>query len=204
MDSATLRFLQQENARLREDNETLRAENFALRGYVAALEELQRAAGEIISENDLFELLDKILASAMAMLQAEDGSLMLLDEDTGDLEFVLVHSDIQHQLRGYRIPTDRGIAGWVVTHRQPLIVNTPHQDWRFSRQIDTEFNFSTRSLMAVPLAARGRVIGVIELLNKRNGEEFAETDKTLLSILGQIAGATLLELDDRLKAAEAA
>jgi GAF domain-containing protein len=84
------------------------------------------------------------------------------------------------------------------------VVNTPRQDRRFSHQVDTEFDFSTNSLVAVPLATPANVIGVIELLNKRDGQEFAETDVTLLLILAQIAASVLQQLDERLTAAEAA
>lgn len=204
MSSETLRFLQQENVRLQEENAALRAENVALRGYVSALEELHRITQDIISEEDLFELLDKILFSAMTIVGAEDGSLMLLDEETNELEFVLVHSSIQQQLLGYRIPAGQGIAGWTIVHHEPLIVNTPRQDRRFSQQVDTEFNFSTNSLIAVPMAARDNVIGVIELLNKRHGEEFAEPDVSLLLILAHIAAAALLEMEERLAEEESA
>ena len=203
MSASAVRFLQQENSRLKEENEALREENDALRGYMAALEELQVATQEIISEENLFNLLDKILYSAMDVLQAENGSLLLRDEETGELAFVLVHGDIRQELRGYRIAGDEGIAGWVATNRQPLTVNNAHQDWRFSGQIDQAFGFSTRSIICVPMLTRGKLIGVIELLNKRNDQEFSEADVTLLSILAQIAANALEEINERLDAEEA-
>ena len=203
MSTATVRFLQQENHRLAEENATLREENQALRHYVGSLKELHWATQEIVSEENLFSLLDKILHSAMAVVGAEDGSLLLLDEETNELVFVLVHGDIRHELRGYRIPGDKGIAGWMVSHREPLIINNPAQDWRFSHQVDTTFGFSTRSLIGVPMIARSKIIGVIELLNKRDNEEFTETDLTLLSILGQNAASALDEMQNRFEIEEA-
>jgi Nif-specific regulatory protein len=200
---STLRFLQQENVRLQEENAALREENQAFRGYMAALKELHWATQQIISEENLFDLLDKILHSAMAVLKAEDGSLLLLDEETNELVFVLVHGDIKNDLRGYRIANNVGIAGWVATHNQPLIVNNPAQDARFSREIDSAFNFSTDSIVAVPMTNRDKLIGVIELLNKRSGEQFSEADVTLLSILGQVAATALLEMEMRSRAEEA-
>jgi GAF domain-containing protein len=201
--TSTLRFLQQENARLKEENTSLREENLALRGYMSALEELQLATQQIISEENLFDLLDRILYSAMNVLQAEGGSLLLLDEETAGLVFVLVHSDIQQQLRGYRIPPKQGIAGSVADSGQPLIVNNPHQDRRFYQQIDTEFGFSTRSIVCVPMISRDRLVGVIELLNKSDGEEFIQADVSLLSILAQVAATALVEMQARLEAEEA-
>lgn len=203
MSTATLRFLQQENQRLVEENQALREENGALRHYVGSLKELYWATQEIVSEENLFSLLDKILHSAMTVVGAEDGSLLLLDEETNELVFVLVHGDIRNELRGYRIPSDKGIAGWMVSHREPLIINNPALDWRFSQQVDSTFGFSTRSLIGTPISARGKMIGVIELLNKRNNEEFTETDLTLLLILGQNAAIALDEMQSRFESEEA-
>ena len=203
MSTSTLRFLQQENARLQEKNELLQEENTALRGYMSALEELHEATQQIISEENLFDLLDKILYSAMNVLQAEGGSLLLRDEETGELVFVLVHGDIRQQLRGFRIEGDVGIAGWVASNRQPLIVNNPRQDRRFSTKIDEGFDFYTRSIICVPMMTASKLIGVIELLNKRDNKEFIEADVTLLSILGQVAATALQEMHERFEAEEA-
>lgn len=199
--SSALRFLQQENARLQEENKALREDSLAFRRYMEALKDLYWATQRITSEENLFSLLDQILHNAMGVLRAEDGSLLLLDDETGELMFVLVHGDIRNQLRGYRIKSNTGIAGWVATQREPLIVNNPRQDSRFSLDIDEEFSFVTRSILCVPMIARGKLIGVIELLNKRD-DEFSETDATLLLILGQVAAIALEEMQTRLEAEE--
>jgi GAF domain-containing protein len=202
MSTTTLRFLQHENTRLKDENASLHEENTALRGYMSSLQDLHRAAQQIVSEENLFDLLDKILYSALNVLQANDGSLLLLDEETGELAFVLVHGDIRQELRGYRISSQAGIAGWVATNHQPLIVNNPRQDGRFSEEIDVGFDFQTRSIVCVPMIARGKLVGVIELLNKQNDEEFTEADSTLLSILGIVAATALEEMQARLEAEE--
>lgn len=200
--TTALRFLQQENARLQEENKALREDSLAFRHYMAALKDLYGATQQITSEENLFALLDQILYNAMSVLRAEDGSLLLLDEETNELAFVLVHGDIRNELRGYRIKTDTGIAGWVAHQRKPLIVNNPRQDGRFSLDIDEEFSFVTRSILCVPMMARGKLIGVIELLNKRDNE-FTEADATLLLILGQVAAIALAEMQTRFEAEEA-
>ena len=197
-----MRFLQQENARLQEENEALKEENRALHRYMDALEDLYWAAQRITSEENLMDLLDQILYNAMVVLRAEDGSLLLIDEETDELVFALVHGDIRGELRGYRIGGDIGIAGWVATEGEPAIVNNPRQDWRFSPQIDEAFGFVTRSILCVPMITRGKIVGVIELLNKYDGNEFIETDATLLSILGHIAATALEDMRSRLEAEE--
>jgi GAF domain-containing protein len=198
-----IRFLQQENARLQDENKALQEKNQDLHHYINALEDLHWAAQRITSEENLIDLLDQILYHAMAVISAEDGSLLLLDEETDELVFAVVHGDIRGQLRGYRIGGDIGIAGWVATEGEALIVNNPRQDWRFSPQIDEAFGFVTRSILCVPMITRGKLVGVIELLNKYNGTEFTEPDATLLSILGHVAATALDDMRSRLEKEEA-
>lgn len=202
MSTTALRFLQQENTRLQQENKVLQQENLALRGYMSALNDLAWATQQITSEGNLLELLDQILYNAMSVVGAEGGSLLLLDDETGELVFVVAHGDVEDQLKGYRIDSEVGIAGWVATHRQPLIVNDPRQDQRFFVEIDETFSFFTRSILCVPMIAHGQLIGVIQLLNKQGEESFVEADGTLLSILGQVAAIALADMEVRLEAEE--
>jgi GAF domain-containing protein len=197
-----IRFLQQENSRLAEDNETLRAENQILRRYMEALQELHRATQQITTEENLIKLLNQILINAMTVLMAEGGSLALLDDETNELVFVVVHGDISDQLRNYRIKSNQGVAGWVASHREPLIVNNPRQDYRFSPEIDKTFNFFTRSILCVPLITGNKLIGVIQLLNRKDDEPFSQTDMILLSILSYVAATALEEMRLQLEAEE--
>lgn len=197
-----IRFLQQENSRLAEDNETLRAENQTMRRYMEALKELHRATRQITTEENLIKLLNQILINAMAVLKAEGGSLALLDDETDELVYVVVHGDISNQLRDYRIKSNQGIAGWVASQREPLIVNNPRQDYRFSPEIDKTFNFFTRSILCVPLITGDKLIGVIQLLNRQDDEPFSQTDVVLLSILSYVAATALEEMRLQLEAEE--
>ena len=186
MNESALRFLQQENARLQDENKLLREENLSLHHYASTVKELYWAAQRLESVDNPLDLLDELLYKTIEVIGANDGSISRLDQATGELVFVLVHGDIQQELRGYRIKGNVGIAGWVVNQREPLIVNNPRQDWRFSLEVDEEFNFFTRSIVCVPMVAQDELVGVIQLLNKR-GDEFTETDMALLSILSQVA-----------------
>ena len=124
-------------------------------------------------------------------MDADDGSLLLIDEETDELVFVLVHGAVQETLPGYRFDRQQGIAGWVAEHVEPAIVNNVRSDARFLPELDERSGFVTRSLMAVPLAARGRVLGVIEVLNKRSGKNFTDDDASLLSILATLSASAL-------------
>jgi len=139
-------------------------------------------------------LLDKTLYYAMTALDAQDGALLLADEEQHDLVFVLVQGQVREKLPGYRIPFAEGVAGWVAEHREPLIVNNTRADPRFSSRVDEAFHFRTRSILCVPLVARNKVLGVIEVLNKSGGGDFTEADQDLLSVLALIAAIALDDL----------
>jgi signal transduction protein with GAF and PtsI domain len=186
-----MRFLQQENARLKDQNQLLTDEVRALRRYVRALQELQETIQRFTPEQDVLALLDRTLNCALELLDAIDGSLMLIDEETDELVFVLVHGGGRETMVGHRFDRRKGIAGWVAEHVRPAIVGNVRADARFLPEIDERFDFVTRSLVAVPLAARGKVLGVIEVLNERSGKGFTEDDASLLSILATISASAL-------------
>lgn len=190
MSTDAVRFVQQENIRLQEENKTLREENHALQRHLEAMRALYWAVQRVdLSENPL-DLLDGLLYKIIEGTGAEDGSISYLDEEAEELVFMFVQGGLRQELRGYRIKSSVGIAGWVVSHQEPIIVNEPRQDWRFSLEVDQEFNFFTRSIACVPVMAQDKLVGVIELLNKRNGE-FTDVDITLLSLLSQVAAKVL-------------
>jgi GAF domain-containing protein len=186
-----MRFLQQENTRLADENHRLTKEIQALRRYVTSLQRIQQTVQNFTPEQDILSLLDETLECALHLLDATDGSLMLLDEDTDELVFVLVHGAVRETLPGLRFDRRQGIAGWVAEHAQPVIVNNARADPRFLPDLDKRLHFVTRSLVAVPLAARGKVLGVIEVLNKRSGDDFTKNDASVLAILATLAASAL-------------
>lgn len=187
---SALRFLQQENARLQAENKQLSLEKAALQRQIAAIQELYRVMQRLESIEDPFELLDELLNRIIKLMGATDGSISSLDRATGELKFEIVHGDLARPLRGYRIKSNTGIAGWVVNHKEPIIVNNPRQDWRFSLKVDEMFNFFTRSIACVPVLAQTELIGVIQLLNKQAGD-FTETDIVILEMLSQVVARVL-------------
>jgi GAF domain-containing protein len=108
------------------------------------------------------------------------------------MAFVVVHGQLGHALPGHRIPSDLGIAGWVVAHKEPQIVNNVRSDQRFYPYVDETFQFETYSVLCAPMVYRGQVAGAIEVLNKFNKQDFSEADLDLLSTLAFI-GATAIE-----------
>lgn len=190
-DAQLVRFLQQECAHLKEENKRLSEEVHALRRYIGALRDFQETVQHFTPEQDVLSLLDETMESALELLDAEDGSLILIDEETDEMVFVLVHGSVRGKLQGYRFDRHQGIAGWVAEYAEPVIVDNVRSDSRFLAEIDERFGFETCSMVAVPLIARGKVLGVIEVINKRSGERFTNDDASQLSILATLAASAL-------------
>lgn len=170
----------------------LRRENEALRARVAALTVVQRMARRVSSELELAPLLDTILASAIEVMNATTGSLLLYDPATDELVFEVVASAEKDKLLHKRMPQNRGIAGWVFTHGEPLIVANVDHDNRFYKRIDETSGFQTTSLICVPMITKGQKLGVLEVLNKRSGGYFNDDDIEILSALAA-QSATAIE-----------
>lgn len=186
------RHLQSELAQLKEENQDLREEVVVLREYLNALHALLDAIDDLDPASEIMPLLDRILANGMAVTNAQDGSLLVLDDETNELVFILARGQVApSSLIGQRIPPGRGIAGWVAQKAQPTIVNNARGDIRFYPGIDDAFKFQTNSVLAVPIVGQGRVLGVIEVLNKHSGRIFDPADQTLLTLLCRFAGDVL-------------
>ncbi|GIL14489.1 MAG: hypothetical protein BroJett038_32090 [Chloroflexota bacterium] len=188
-------IMRRENARLQAENEQLQEELRNLREFVQILNDLTRATRSITSDAELLPLLDDIFTRALNLLNAPDGSLMLLDDETDEMVFVLVRGVLAANLRGYRIPASEGIAGWVIKNAQPTLVRDVRRDPRFSHTIDEQFTFHTQSIAAAPLIGDRRVYGVIEALNKPGDEPFDDSDLALLGLLCRFAGEALADIE---------
>ena len=190
-----VRFLQLEVGRLRDENRELKEELGILRSSVHTLSALQDLIRDLSPGMDVIALLDDLLASALAVVGASDGSLMLLDDDTGELAFAVVHGVARDQLKGYRLAPGEGIAGWVAANRKPQIVTDVRLDPRFSPMVDETFGFHTRSLTCVPLLDGDRVLGVIEAVNKTSDREFTDDDNSMLMVVAQLAAVAIVRAE---------
>lgn len=186
-----VRFLKQENVRLQQAVEELQAENKHLHKILNGLRALQLAADKMDPETDVLRLLDQVLKLALVSISSEDGSLLLIDDETEELVFVVVHGAVREPLQGHRIPSGQGIAGWVAQARQPVLLANARQDPRFSMEVDQTFDFFTRSLVCVPIIYNERVLGVIQALNKMGGQSFAPSDLALLGVVAQMAAVAM-------------
>jgi signal transduction histidine kinase len=161
----------------------LRDQRDALQHQIERFRILQHISQELVSELDLDLLLHNIMRSAIEVMEAQAGSLLLLDKATDELAFCVVEGGGGARLQGKRMSRRQGIGGWVLNHKQAVIVDDTLQDQRFYAEIGASVDYATTSMICAPMINRGEAIGVLQILNKRNGERFDRSDEELLIVL---------------------
>ena len=144
---------------------------------------LQGISQQLVSELELDRLLRSILHAAIEVTEAQAGTLYLLDERTDELEFRVVVGGGGEKLIGRRMGRNQGIAGWVLNSQQAVIVDDTARDKRHAGSYPASVGYTTESMICAPLIDRGQAFGVLQILNKRDGERFDDSDKELLLAL---------------------
>lgn len=167
---------------------------------LATLNEITR---QLTSTLEQEPLLQNILDNAVAILNCEAGTLFLMDDQTGDLVFRVTVGPVAGNLLGQKLPAGTGIVGRAVQTRAPVIENDAQRSLaRSNVETDKQTGFTSRSLLAVPMQIKDRVLGVIEVINRRDGLPFVADDQNILTAFaGQAAvaieNARLLALTDQ-------
>jgi HD-GYP domain-containing protein (c-di-GMP phosphodiesterase class II) len=136
-------------------------------------------------------LLEKILDNALAITHSEAGSILLLDR--GDLVFKTVRGRRADLLTGKTVAKGKGIAGWVAERGTPMRIADAKKDERFNAEIDDLTGYETKSLLCVPLKTVTGVVGVLELLNKRDGNAYREQDEEIIVYLAEQAAISIIK-----------
>lgn len=182
-------------ARLRREKEqlteALRKANLRLQQQVhnwEAINNIAQALTSTLKENVIFR---RVLENVNRILQVEVSSLVLVDPKSGGLRFsTTLHGDGQAtapEHSAVELEMGEGIVGWVAQHKQPLMVPDVDHDPRFYAEMARWGDFRIRSVLCVPLLAKSKVIGVLEVSNKLTGPErprFTQEDQVLLTTLG--------------------
>jgi len=130
------------------------------------LDTLNRTSQAISAVLNVDEVLETIKGEVRAMLQAEAVSVLLHAPGSKELVFAATSGPHAAQLQGRRMPDDQGIAGWVMQAWQAIRVNNTQEDPRHYKVIDKTLEATTRNLIAVPMTTRGKIIGIIEAVNR--------------------------------------
>ena len=170
---------------------------------VARLEMMLEVSRALNSTLDLDVLLQSIIKVAIQLTDTEAASILLLDEKKDELHFQAVAGEKQGQLETISVPLDDSIAGWIIKSGEPIVIYNLREDERHYSEIDRLTDFETRSILGVPLTIKDRIIGVIEVLNKREDTDFTGGDiQTLTTLATQAAiaieNARLFKQNDQL------
>jgi GAF domain-containing protein len=150
------------------------------------------AAGALGAQHAYDALLDSIVNVARSIFAAKAASIMLHDLDAGELVFAAVAGEGSEYLVGTRIPAHTGIAGWVLTARQPIVLEDVAADPRFARDVAQSTGYVPQGLMACPLELEDRALGVLSVLDRPARPSFTLPE---MDLLGHFAHQAALALD---------
>lgn len=163
---------------------------------------LSEVSVAISSTLNLDIALKRVMDCAVQILEAEAGSLLLLDRRGKELTFEVVLGPIGSELKGLKIENGKGIVGAVAKTGRPLIINDAPSDPRWNVTFDEATQFRTKDILCVPMVAHERVVGVIEVINKKDGSPFNQEECNLLMSFGgqaaiAIENAQIFEATDQ-------
>ncbi len=159
---------------------------------MARYERLMEISRQLNSTLNIRELLERIIYAATELTNTEAASILLVDPRTGELRFeaAIEPGGKKGELESIVVPMEGSIAGWIVTHGEPVLIDDVSNEPRFYKNVDESTDFSTRNLLGVPLRAHDKVIGALEAVNKIGDEPFTEDDvNTLTTLAAQAAVA---------------
>ena len=150
---------------------------------LARLLEVTRGLGTLV---DLETYIRSIFSAAAELTGSESASLMEYDETARELYYKFVPWFQRETINFVKIPLDESAAGWVFLHNQPLTIDDVTKDDRHYSKTDEMFGIVTRSLLGVPLLLHGKPVGVLEVINKTDGN-YTGDDIAILESLASLA-----------------
>jgi diguanylate cyclase (GGDEF)-like protein len=173
--------------------------------------ERHKAGLTLRSEVDLDLVLRQILQKAYEFVPSESGSILLDDpfrkvasRKDNDLVFIATFGQASRDLIGQRLSAQHGIVGRVYQTGSPYLSTDVNEDEFFFSDIDQKIGHNTRSIVCVPIYIGKHVCGVLELINRLDGDAFTQRDMTLLEIFAGYTSFTLQNALDARRAHELA
>lgn len=164
----------------------------ALRVQNRNLALLNRVAQSFTSTLDVDAIAQTLVTSISEFTETQGSSVWLWEgSEVKQLRCVAIHPQrASSELAEMFLAPGQGIAGWVAQHGESVSVDDANADPRHSRLGDRKLQFPIRSMMAVPLRARDKIIGVLELVNNLNGR-FSANDQVLAETLASSAAVAI-------------
>lgn len=158
---------------------------------MARYERLMEISQQLNSTLDLGTLLHKIIRAATELTDTETASILLVELTSGELRFVASSQMSRGAMEAISVPKEGSIAGWVAQTGVPMLVEDAQTHPLFYKGVDDTLAFRTRNLLAVPMVAHNRVIGVVQAINKREGVSWTDDDMNTLSALAAQAAIAI-------------
>jgi len=146
-------------------------------------------ARDLASTLDLNILLNRIVNAAVELTDANAASILLYDHINEVLHFEASSNLDEPLMQGLIVPVDASIAGWIVKNRQPIIIEDTEKDSRHFEHVGQVVKIQTKSILGVPLIAKEKVIGALEVINKQDGTFTLEDQNLLITLAAQAANA---------------
>jgi len=148
---------------------------------ILQLNALNNISLELTRTTDLDILLNKIIKYTAIIVKAEAASILLLDKKKNELYFKASLGKKSKEIKKYKVKVGEGIAGWVAEKGKSLVVDDVTKDKRWNKSIDSSTKFTTKSLICVPLILEKDIMGVMEVINKKDKECFSKNDEEILN-----------------------
>ncbi len=141
----------------------------------------------INSTLDASEIKKRSIEAAAKLVGAETGSLLLIEYSTGELYFEVALGSKEKRLKKIRLKKGQGIAGWVAEKGELVIVHDVHADPRFFEYADKKTKFITKNMICVPVKTKEKIIGALQVINKKKGKFNPDDAEILSALANQIA-----------------
>jgi putative methionine-R-sulfoxide reductase with GAF domain len=165
------------------------------RQILKSIEEYSKSLDHVLAvTKDLREeiygdiLLGKIMDYSLSITNSDAGSILLIEDN--NLVFKVAKGERVTELIGTALPKNKGIAGWVAENGNSLLIADVKEDKRFNPDVDAVTGYQTRSVLCVPLMIKTGVIGVIELMNKKDGF-YTKKDEEMVAYLADQAAISI-------------
>jgi GAF domain-containing protein len=152
---------------------------------------IQGMAHLFLNPTDLERGVETAMDLAMNAVEAEAGSIILIDDEKQDLYFASARGPKEEEIKAYRLALGQGIAGASAAGKETIAVSDVKKDARFSREMDDALGFETRSVLAAPIVFKNTSLGSLEIINKSGSDVFTAEEIGLVQEISRLLGAFL-------------
>jgi transcriptional regulator with GAF, ATPase, and Fis domain len=192
---------------LRDENDLLKIRNQQVSKKLARQQQAFRVLNKLCektrslseyysSSSELSKVLRDLLEMVLHTCNIENGSLLLIDEQAEELEFVAVIGESREYLQNHRMSMHTGVVGEAIKAKQAILIEDVHASRQWSRVIDERLKFHTLSLMCIPLRIYENIVGAIEVVNHTTDSSFDENDLNVLRVATRLVGLALERVEE--------